>query len=566
MIPKFRSSFYRRIQISFLLLILLPTALVAFFNYTTTNRDVKEKITLSNESVLAVMGKDLNKMIDDLTYASNFFVQDSNVRLQLRSFADVKAIDSYANLKSYQQIKDFFSFVTAKTMNREIIMFLANRSDFITQSVDSYEPDGIIYDWNQVKPRVDFDEPKFIQWLGLVDSKDQQGRIYYMSRVLRDPDDNELLATLLIGIPESYFTKFFGQAPSGELSLFDANGNLIAGNANIPFERKAADQSNIRNEIMIDKAGWKLVYETPSSQVTGQISRTFYISLLIILPFFILFWLISFFIARRLYRPVRLLQRGARQFGEGNRSVRFQAEGKDEMAELGRTLNEMLDQINALIINIEQEQEQKRVMELQALFAQIRPHFLLNTLNSIKCNLSLEGDALHSGQIDALMSMLRAYMRINEPATLESESKLLVHYVDIMKMRSDLDVELQITLADEVTDKEVPKLLLQPIVENAIVHGFADMDSDLRIMLTAFETNGMLEIRIADNGKGIPQNKLQQLNELLEQGEGAHQASYKRIGLINVLQRLRLTYGPSTTMRLENRTGEGTAVCLRIPL
>ncbi|WP_187274147.1 sensor histidine kinase [Paenibacillus sp. N3.4] len=566
MIPKFRSSFYRRIQISFLLLILLPTVLVSFYNYSTTNRDVKEKMTLSNESVLAVMGKDLNKMIDDLTFASNFFVQDTNVRLQLRSFADVKAIDTFAKLNDYQKIKDFFSLITAKTMNRDIIMYLANRSDFIVQSADSYEPSDIIYDWNQVKPRVDVDKPKFIQWLGLVNGSGKQGRIYYMSRVLRDSDDNALLATLLIGIPETYFDQFFGQAPSGNLSLFDVNGQSIAGNTHIPYERKESDRRNIRSELMIDKAGWKLVYETPSSQVTGQISRTFYISLIIILPFFILFWMISFFIAQRLYRPVRLLQRGARQFGEGNRSLRFQVEGRDEMAELGQTLNVMLDQINELISGIEQEQEQKRVMELQALFAQIRPHFLLNTLNSIKCNLSLAEDAVHSGQIDSLMSMLRAYMRIHEPATLESECRLLVHYVDIMKMRSDLPVELDISIADEVASIEVPKLLLQPIVENAIVHGLADSETEPRITLEACERNGMLEISVQDNGKGITPSRLQELNELLEQGNGEPQASYKRIGLLNVMQRLQLTYGPSAKIRLENNKEQGTLVLLRIPL
>ncbi|NEW04576.1 HAMP domain-containing protein [Paenibacillus sp. SYP-B3998] len=567
MIPQFRFTFYRRIQISFLLLILLPTVLVSFFNYSTTNRHVKEKITLSNEAVLAIMGKDLSKMIDDLTFASNFFVQDPNVRKQLRSFADVEAIDSSAKLNSYQQIKDFFSMITAKTMNREIIMFLANRSGFIVQSADSYEPDDIIHDWNAVRTRVDADKPLFIQWLGLVEGGGKQGHIYYMSRVLRDPSDNALLATLLIGVPDAYFRKFFQQTPSEALSLFDASGERIAGSANIPYERQSKDHRNIRSELVIDNAGWKLVYETPSSQVTGQISRTFYLSLLIVLPFFILFWLISFLIAKRLYRPVRLLQRGVRQFGEGNRAIRFQAEGKDEIAELGQTLNEMLEQINTLISDIEQEQEQKRVMELQALFAQIRPHFLLNTLNSIKCNLRLVDDTVHSGQIDSLMSMLRAYMRINEPSTLESECKLLVHYVDIMKMRSDLEVSLDITLADAVADKEIPKLLLQPIVENAMVHGFAETrQAQSRIEVEAIVMEGMLEIRVSDNGIGLVASKQTELNEMLEQGEGAIQASYKRIGLFNVRQRLRLTYGSTAIMRLETNQGGGTTVLLRVPL
>src|SRR5690606_35533183 len=118
--------------------------------------------------------------------------------------------------------------------------------------------------------------------------------------------------------------------------------------------------------------------------------------------------------------------------------------------------------------------EQKRVMELEALFMQIRPHFLINTLNSIKCSLILQEDRLHSGIIDSLMSLLRAYLKVNEPATLQEECKLLGHYVDIMKIRNEIPVELKVDLVPGLEQTVIPKLILQPIIENAIVHGLMD--------------------------------------------------------------------------------------------
>lgn len=121
----------------------------------------------------------------------------------------------------------------------------------------------------------------------------------------------------------------------------------------------------------------------------AQISRTFYSGIGLVLLLFIVFSATSMLIAKRLHSPIMKLQRVVRQFGMGNLDVRLEVKGKDEIAELGQTLNTMLDQLQGLIHDIELEQEQKRVMELEALFMQIRPHFLINTLNSIKCSLIL---------------------------------------------------------------------------------------------------------------------------------------------------------------------------------
>ncbi|MFH5185900.1 hypothetical protein ACHHV8_26435 [Paenibacillus sp. TAB 01] len=133
----FRFSFYWRIQLSFLLLILLPTLAVSLYSYSLIKDNVTGKIKLSNESVLALMTKDLTKMIDDLTFASNFFVQDLNVRSRLRTFKDVERIETSKDADNYMQIRDFFSLVSAKTMNNDIQMFIANNSGFIIQASDS---------------------------------------------------------------------------------------------------------------------------------------------------------------------------------------------------------------------------------------------------------------------------------------------------------------------------------------------------------------------------------------------------------------------------------------------
>lgn len=561
-----RFTYYRRIQIAFLLLILLPTIVVSYINFMVTQSNVKDKIRLSNESVINLVAKDITKMIDGLTYTSNSFVQDMTVKNELRQFMNMKGIGSSANYFTYQKIKSLLSVTVANSMNTDILMYVVNNEEFIVTSTESVDFNlaNIQQRWETVKPRLHPEYPNLIQWLGTVGSGANQQQEYMVSRILVDSADHQRLGTLVMVIPDKYFNKLFQQIQSGRLALYDIQGNKIAGNAAVSLDEKHSN-ADIRNVITIEKSGWKLVYETPKQEVIGEISQTFYISLLFIIPCFILFIFISIFVAGRLYRPIRELEKGVKEFGRGNRSVRFQSQGQDEISQLGETLNQMLDQINQLIADIELEQEQNKVMELQALFSQIRPHFLLNTLNSIKCNLMLDNDVYYSQKIDSLMSLLRAYMKFNEPSTLKGECKLLTHYADIMKMRNDIQLEFSIDVAQETEEFQIPKLLLQPLVENAFVHGFEEDVEHPWIKVSAQRKDQELLISISDNGIGLDDERMQEMNKWLQQPKQEPSSSYKSIGLINVLLRLRMIYGPCASMSLMSNAYGGLTVLLRIP-
>ncbi|WP_159886049.1 cache domain-containing sensor histidine kinase [Paenibacillus puerhi] len=561
-----RFTYYRRIQISFLLLILLPTIVVSYINFTVTQSNVKEKIRLSNEALVGLVAKDITKMIDGLTYASNHFVQDITVQDELRRFMNMKRIETSADYFTYQKIKSILSVSVANSMNTDMLMYVVNNEGFIVISTESVALNyaDILRQWEDIKPRIHPEKPNMIQWLGTVKTGSDQQQEYMVSRVLTA--DHETLGTLVMVIPDKYFNKLFQQIQSGMLALYDIQGDKIAGHAGVSLDAEDNLNGNIRNEIRIEKSGWKLVYETPKQEVVGEISRSFYISLLLIIPCFIIFILISIFVAGRLYRPIRELKKGVKEFGNGNRSIRFQTKGQDEISHLAETLNTMLDQINQLIADIEQEQEQNKVMELQALFSQIRPHFLLNTLNSIKCNLVLDNDIVHSQKIDSLMSLLRAYMKFNEPSTLKSECKLLAHYADIMKMRNDIPLEFSVDIPKETEDFQIPKLLLQPLVENAFVHGFEEDIEQPWIKVSAERKDQELLISISDNGVGLEDERMQDMNEWLQQPKQEPSSSYKSIGLNNVLQRLRMTYGPYASMSLNANAYGGLTVWLRIPI
>ncbi|NWL86570.1 MULTISPECIES: cache domain-containing sensor histidine kinase [unclassified Paenibacillus] len=558
----FKLTYYRRIQLSFLVLIFIPLIVVSTVSFLLIRGSMVEKLQLSNENFLNVMTDEMNKTVDDVTFASHFIVNDANVRANLKSFADTKRINNYNDYVLFTQIQDLFNLINTKPLNNNIRMYLVNRQHFVISS-GTENLTGMNASVTQLMKRVDLNEPEKLQWLGMADSG-LGNRSYYIARVIYDSREKQYVSVLLVSIAESYFSKLLSPVEFGKVAVFDSSGELISGNPELSLEENTESGHNVRTFRDISKSSWKLVYEASEKEWSGQISRTFYTGLIVVILLFLVFLMTSMVIAKRLHSPIHKLQRVVRQFGLGNLDVRLDIKGRDDIAELGRTLNTMLDQLQQLIHDIEQEQEQKRVMELEALFMQIRPHFLINTLNSIKCSLILQQDKLHSGIIDSLMSLLRAYLKVNEPTTLEEECKLLAHYVDIMKIRSEIPLKLEIDLEPKTKELIVPKLILQPLVENAIVHGFVDHPSPT-IRVISRQVAGGIRIEIEDNGSGIEEETLGRLNRRLMFND-EEDGSYQRVGLINVVQRLRLTFGEEAAMTISNLQQGGTSVSLYLPL
>lgn len=558
----FKLTYYRRIQLSFLLLIFIPLIAVSTISFMLIKETMEEKLQLSNENFLNVMIDELNKTIDDVTFSSHFIVNDANVRQDLKAFADIRRLNSYQDYVYFTQIQDVFSLINSKPLNNNIRMYLVNRQHFVISS-GTEDLSGMNAGVGELMRRVNLDQPETLQWLGMSEGGSGRDGSYYIARVIHDSREKQFVSVLLISIPESYFAKLLGSVDFGKVALFDGNGGLIAGHAELA-PSAAESNGSVRTVRNISKSGWKLVYEASENEWSGQISRTFFSGIGVVLLLFLVFSATSILVAKRLHSPILRLQRVVRQFGMGNLDARLEVKGKDDIAELGQTLNTMLDQLQKLIHDIEQEQEQKRVMELEALFMQIRPHFLINTLNSIKCSLILTKDTLHSGIIDSLMSLLRAYLKVNEPATLREECRLLGHYVDIMKIRNEIPLELKVDLAPETEGLIVPKLILQPIVENAIVHGLVDHPNP-RITVASRTSRESILIEITDNGSGAEEGVLDKLNRTLENNNEEQDGSYKRVGLINVVQRIRLTYGQAATVTLRNLPEGGVSVLLELP-
>ena len=224
--------------------------------------------------------------------------------------------------------------------------------------------------------------------------------------------------------------------------------------------------------------------------------------------------------------------------------------------------NESLADVTGLVAIVVQEQKQENDLRYEALRAQINPHFLFNTLSTIKWSAKMSGANNVSKTISALGRLLEVSINKGEEEVCFSEEFELVKcYVYIQNVRYNDKFELQLKVEDErIYSYRVPKLILQPIVENSIIHGFGDMVDNCVIKIDAYGKGESVIIDVIDNGTGIDKDRL----EGLMHSKNAKQ-KFSGIGLKNVHERIRLKYGDQYGISINSAGGEGTTVSIAIP-
>ncbi|MDR7078471.1 sensor histidine kinase YesM [Neobacillus niacini] len=558
---KYILTFYQRIQLSLLFLVILPFTISSIITYVIINNEVTDRITSSNQQILNIIASDLTDTIDDITFSTVMIARDTTIKEKLNSLKGSNKINTFQEYQNVLEVRDFLSLLETKMIGAQSKIFFVNPSEYIIHASQTGRADQINSDWNEIQPRVDLNNTRTIQSLGVIHNDESNEGDYFFGRVIRHHVSNEYLGTLVIRIPDSYFASLFKNIEMGRLILVDQNGEEIARNQTDSF----SDKEILRIEQNISRVSWSLVSEISQKEITGSITKVFFLFFILIVLFILVFFLLSIYMSKRLIKPLKSFEKIVKEFVRGNHSVRFQVKGKDEIAIIGNTFNNMLDQIKDLIQRIEHEQEEKKVLELQSLSAQIRPHFLMNTLNSIKCNLSISGDPFHSKKIDSLISLLRSYMRVNVPNTIAQECKLINAYLDIMNMRNGTDIAARIDIEDGLENVEIPRLLIQPIIENSIIHGFVDREPNANINICAYASESEIQISISDNGKGMTKEKCDTLNLLFKELSDELISDYDRVGLINIAQRLKLTYGQEAYLEGKNNEKKGTTFIMHIP-
>jgi len=268
----------------------------------------------------------------------------------------------------------------------------------------------------------------------------------------------------------------------------------------------------------------------------------------------------SIIVSRGIVHPLhQLVVLMGRVSGDGE-DICSPEKGVFEVRRLSLSFNKMVRRIRQLMNQVKQEQEQLRRSELKALYSQINPHFLYNTLDSVVW-LAQSGD--EKNVIHMVMALAKFFrMSLSggrESITVEEELLQVENYLIIQQMRFDNAFTYEISCEEEIKKAITPKIVLQPLVENAIVHGLGTLGDSGLITVTAKKQNDLLIFEVHDNGCGIPLKKLEHILE-------TDPHSPNGFGLKNVHERIRLGCGPEYGLELESKPDEETTVRVRLPL
>lgn len=338
----------------------------------------------------------------------------------------------------------------------------------------------------------------------------------------------------------------------------------------VSFHGKEYVQVKLRS----DKTGWTLLVLTPVSYVTKGLSVLRTVLLLSGGLGALLFLIMSFLLSTMITRPIIHLIRAMRKSRLGVLTPNSQKVSTMELRELNYTYNGMVANMNDLIRVVYEKEVLQSRTELKALQAQINPHFLFNTLEAFNWSLEEKGEEELAGLV-VVMSRLFRYIigrpnNKDEWVALSEEVEQIRRYLKIMEMRMGERLSWDIVLDPSEAAVPVPKLLIQPIVENAILHGVESRvgSGSVEVTITPSPRDGWTSVKVSDNGPGMDEDTLRALRNTLEGGPPIS-AKGNGVGLVNVQRRLKLYYGEegikSEGLIIESRLSEGTVITFEIP-
>lgn len=312
-----------------------------------------------------------------------------------------------------------------------------------------------------------------------------------------------------------------------------------------------------------DRFGMQLVSFCPMQQIDTQISFILKSSLLLGMVTWLLAALATFLIVRLTTAPLTAFSRRMKEVGNGNFSPIEENGGSRELLALSRSFNEMVSHIDELINQNYVSEINEKTARLAALEAQLNPHFLYNTLQAIGTEALLNDQPQINRMLASLAANLRYSIKSGDPVRLKDEIVYVNNYIMLQKMRFEERLHVQIEISDEYDNFLIPKISIQTLVENSILHGFGDTTESISIRIHASRKNELLQIQVTDDGCGIDEAHLQELkSEFQNYLTPGH---IGKIGLANLYSRLQILYQGKASLEIESSPHHGTAVTLLLP-
>ncbi|GIP37681.1 sensor histidine kinase YesM [Paenibacillus sp. J31TS4] len=569
----------------YFLLILLPLVVVSLFANVRSQQVLLEQTTDRTKGALASSMDYIDLILQNAEETSTMIATDSNL-IRLLSESD-KELTPQAVVNFSEVLRQLANVASINHMFSQISIYHAKSGMLVSTGYGGRNvPQPELRDWLKraakqagtgLVYKLPGDPVKVGETFGELVGADGVSLVRPMDLYNRERGDDVLILTMNQAKLKSLIRSLL-PSEQASIELVMQDGRQVAGTAASKDEAPAAGaEPDDRMTIQVDSKEykWSLRMVQPKAELYGETDRMRNYTYIIIAVSVLLALWISWTVYSNIASPLQKLSYAMKRLGGGFFGVRLESTRKDEFGYLMNAFNQMAEEQKHLIEGFYEQQLRLAQTELKFLQSQINPHFLYNTLDSIYWTAkNYEAD-----EISEMVLNLSRFFRLSlnkgrDAFTVEETVSHLQYYVRVQQLRFLDSFEASYSIADDAKGVPVLKLLLQPLVENAILHGLENKQSDGRLRIGAEIAGGYLQLTVRDNGSGIPEDRLAHIRRELARlrGNGTKRLSFMEeeikdlYGMRNVLSRMLMFYGTNAELLLESTEGSGTTVTVRLPL
>ncbi|MGO4697886.1 sensor histidine kinase [Paenibacillus sp. 2TAB26] len=554
----------------------LPVLVMGFLSYHKSSSIVEEQVSKVASLTITQVSDKLNLYFKKLDDSSMMVLNSKVIHNILKEQSKEKLYETTLKIQDGQDILTSIMINSSEIL--DIYIFDVNRNNSVLSSDSLVSLDQWDSDWYKAILEANGNSV----WFGLSQNsylkKTEMGfPVFGLGRAIRSWETGDIIGVMFFEIMGEVLIDELDRVQFGDTGYIyvtnDKNRYFYHPDSKqygkeskliLPSQATEYNKDNKSTLVIPERLynGWDVVGVVPLEELTADSASIRKFTMWIALCCILSAMGMGYFVTRKIGNPLVNLSRLMRKGENGDLSVRSKSVGRNEIGQLGRSFNKMIKQIDLLIARIAKEESEKKKAEVRALRYQINPHFLYNTLNSIRWMAKLNRTNDVDNAVTTLVQILEGSLERNGVfIPLGEELELLQKYMIIQEYRYDNKISLNIHCREELKKIQIPRMLLQPIVENAIFHGIAPKDADGSIDIEVEQNGKNIVVKITDDGIGIDEGRLHQLqmNDKERSNKGM-----TNIGLNHVHQTIQLYYGNTYGLSISSIKNEGTRVLITI--
>jgi len=573
---KFLHSLGNRLFLYFTLLMIIPLTLVGFVVYMISVNRISDMTLQTSTQIIEKISDEMDSLLTDMNYIAQLVDNDTFIEQATQSNSEMTIKEAIkATENRLRDINEFRSDIAAIYVRTDRGVEAKSRY-YALREESKFSKD----DYERIKNRR-YDE-WFVSEGGSLVLENRGEAVLAVAAALIDSATGRPNGVVIVEVRKDTLNTLLDVniGKEGVVFLLNAQNELMCAvdetdTKIVQTAQNVSAHTAIGNDLCVldNKQNMLLFQRLPNSNwiIAGVVPKSYLrqngkliLSSIVIIA--ILALLCNTAVSRGLrdyeLRPIRNMITYVTAVKEGRFGEKIAVIRKDEIGELAENMQSMSERIGSLMQAVREEQEQLRMAEFKALQAQINPHFLYNTLDSIAW-LSIDGK---NQSVVEMVQALTAFFRTGlsrgqDIITISEEVKHVRSYLTIQKMRYAEQFDYMIYVDQDVEKYLVPKLILQPLVENALYHGIKTCMHKCMLFINVLSTEEGVLFEILDNGIGMSKEKLEQLNNALKQGNGKRAESF---GLLNVHDRIRILTKDKFHFQIHSEQGMGTSITICI--